>query len=94
MSEELKPCPCCEGLNIDKFESHHRHTVYCIKCDLGITRNTEAEAVEAWNYRRAEDALKARIAELETKLALEQIKGLDLCMCMLRSKVEKQVEDT
>ena len=49
--EELKPCPFCGG------EAHiHRHERFGIECDecgmgLGWIKETEQEAIEAWNRR-------------------------------------------
>lgn len=51
MMRELKPCPFCGG------EAHiHRHERFGVECDecgmgLGCIKNTEKEAIEAWNRR-------------------------------------------
>ena len=62
MSEELRPCPFC-GVNEWKYQSHFSGTtIYqCEKCGT---------IVEEWviNTRPIEDALNARIAELEYHL--------------------------
>ena len=56
MSEELRPCPFCGGTNICTEKGINLN--YCDSCS--------AEAnIEHWNTRPIEDALHARIAELE-----------------------------
>jgi hypothetical protein len=56
MSEELRPCPFCGGTNICTEKGINLN--YCDSCS--------AEAnIEHWNTRPIEDALQARIAELE-----------------------------
>ena len=53
---ELKPCPFCGGTNICTEKGINLN--YCDSCS--------AEAnIEHWNNRPIEDALTARIAELE-----------------------------
>ena len=53
---ELKPCPFCGGTNICTEKGINLN--YCDSCS--------AEAnIEHWNTRPIEDALRARIAELE-----------------------------
>ena len=56
MSEILQPCPFCGGTNICTEKGINLN--YCDSCS--------AEAnIEHWNNRPIEDALRARIAELE-----------------------------
>ena len=58
MNEELRPCPFCGGTNICTEKGINLN--YCDSCS--------AEAnIEHWNNRPIEDALNARIAELEEK---------------------------
>ena len=55
---ELKPCPFCGGTNICTEKGINLN--YCDSCS--------AEAnIEHWNNRPIEDALRARIAELEAE---------------------------
>ena len=57
---ELKPCPFCGSADIRTEPGINLN--YCDKCS--------AEAnIEHWNTRPIEDALNARIAELETENA-------------------------
>ena len=60
MSEILQPCPFCGGTNICTEKGINLN--YCDSCS--------AEAnIEHWNNRPIEDALRARIAELEAESA-------------------------
>jgi len=61
MSEELRPCPFCGGKNVLSTELQDG-LPFIAYCQCGA----ENEA-ENWNTRPIEDALKARIAELEEK---------------------------
>lgn len=58
MSEALKPCPFCGGPEIPPAQ------IYCDTCKTNI-----AGLGDHWNTRPIEDALRARIAELEAALA-------------------------
>ena len=60
MSEELKPCPFCGGSNITEEASIS--VVFCADC--GGEKDTD---MGSWNTRPIEDALTARIAELEAE---------------------------
>ena len=60
MSEELKPCPFCGGSNITEESSIS--VVFCADC--GGEKDTD---MGSWNTRPIEDALTARIAELEAE---------------------------
>ena len=64
---ELKPCPFC-GKDMQKRDilDPGEYTVYCNNCGaFGPNDITQKRADEMWNLRRPEDALRARIAELE-----------------------------
>ena len=50
---ELKPCPFCGG-KANLRSGFWIHTAYCRDCLVSITRDSEEEAIEAWN-RRAEE---------------------------------------
>ena len=59
MSEKLKPCPFCgEPVEFNKFAEK----VVCEDCGATIYS-------DYWNTRPIEDALNARIAELEAHIA-------------------------
>jgi len=59
MSEELRPCPFCGGTKICTEKGINLN--YCDNCSAESN-------VEHWNTRPIEDALNARIAELELRL--------------------------
>ena len=66
---ELKPCPFCGSADIRTEPGINLN--YCDKCS--------AEAnIEHWNTRPIEDALRARIAELEKDLSNKEIEYTDL----------------
>ena len=59
MSDELRPCPFCGGAAVNS----HWGLIYCgqvNKCGTGT-----AVSARGWNSRPIEDALRARIRELE-----------------------------
>ena len=56
MSEELRPCPFCGGTKICTEKGINLN--YCDNCSAESN-------IEHWNNRPIEDALNARIAELE-----------------------------
>ena len=58
MSEELRPCPFCGGTKICTEKGINLN--YCDNCSAESN-------VEHWNNRPIEDALNARIAELEAE---------------------------
>jgi len=60
MSEELRPCPFCGGTKICTEKGINLN--YCDNCSAESN-------VEHWNNRPIEDALNARIAELEAHIA-------------------------
>ena len=66
---ELKPCPFCggEAFYIKIMGNYEKpHEIYCSKCNGAITEGrSEKQVVTNWNTRPIEDALHARIAELE-----------------------------
>ena len=59
MNEKLKPCPFCGGNNIIIAEV--LETLYCDDCGCELAEDFGG----TWNTRPIEDALTARIAELE-----------------------------
>ncbi len=71
MSEELKPCPFCgsSGAILDEPLNEDEYGCFCnALCGaIGPCDEDGEKAVEFWNTRPIEDALRARIAELEEK---------------------------
>jgi hypothetical protein len=66
---ELKPCPC--GSQAHASEIIGGWMINCLtpQCAFEAVRDTSDEAVLAWNARPIEDALRARIAELEVTVS-------------------------
>lgn len=66
MSDELKPCPFC-GVATDFIDVNTGEIVPACK-NIRCLVIASALTVEAWNTRPLEDALQARITELEKQL--------------------------
>lgn len=73
MSDELKPCPWCNGEAyafpvLDRNGEHDGFSVLCLGCDASIeTYASNEKAIFAWNTRPIEDALRAENEELRAK---------------------------
>ena len=70
MSEELKPCPFCGGMpkvNDWTLKGITDKRCFCDneKCPVYLSKTI---AIDNWNTRPIEDALNARIAELEAEI--------------------------
>lgn len=66
MSEELRPCPFCGGeaqVNTWTMRGITESRCFCSNSDC--PNSVRTVALEQWNTRPIEDALHARIAELE-----------------------------
>lgn len=73
MSEELRECPFCGGEDVEHLpDGFGNWLVGCVTCDYRIqcVSCTEDEAIRKWNNRPAENALKADVERLKSKLAL------------------------
>ena len=96
MSEILKPCPFCggEAFYIKIMGNYEKpHEIYCSKCDGAITEGrSEKQVVTNWNTRPIEDALQARIAELELE-NLELRKTLGWAYDLDEYKDEPEVQE-
>jgi len=69
-SAELKACPFCGSTDLatESF-GERRHCVVCEKCECSTGYMLDDdEAIEAWNTRPLEDALRAEIAQLQEEL--------------------------
>lgn len=63
MSEELRPCPFCGSEDVVRLSHNDRADIErCRNCNLSIIVPL---GITMWNTRPIEDALNARIAELE-----------------------------
>lgn len=61
MTQELKPCPFCGGTDVSVCDSTTTRTAKCRSCVVYI-------AIEKWNSRPIEDALRAEVARLRAEL--------------------------
>lgn len=66
MNEELKPCPFCGSDDMNVTVTDIFHAVWCRDCGA-LVDNDEEDVAKLWNTRPIEDALQARIAELEAE---------------------------
>lgn len=61
--DKLKSCPFCDSLELfcaTVYESKKRLTVRCQECKAeGPYRDTEDDAVDAWNTREREKRIEA-----------------------------------
>lgn len=64
---ELKPCPFCGSTDI-KLHDEISHAVWCQECFAEVPSIDIESAIKLWNTRPIEDALNARIAELEEEI--------------------------
>ena len=73
MNDELKPCPFCDGTDINVVIEGNFSFEECAGCGATseahrayeiCTEQRKAAAADKWNTRPAEEALQARIAEL------------------------------
>jgi len=71
MDEELKPCPFCNDRAT--LFTKNKEFAYIIECDnewclASMQGKTIGSIIANWNNRPCEDALQARIAELEERI--------------------------
>jgi len=64
--QEIKPCPYCGSTDI-KLHDEITHAVWCQECFSEVESIDIESAIKLWNTRPIEDALQARIAELEAQ---------------------------
>ena len=105
MSEELRPCPFCGGqaltstfLDYDDLEYMPLDTIEPeVTCENERCINGWWLSPNDWNTRTIEDALTARIAELEHDLSNKEIEDTDLWDDMLEmqsriAELEAEIE--
>ena len=74
MSNELKPCPFCRALEPQKIMFCDDlygwiYRVQCVNCKAMVESLADMEkAIQQWNTRPAEDALKAEVERLKEAL--------------------------
>ncbi|PHM54559.1 Lar family restriction alleviation protein [Xenorhabdus hominickii] len=53
MTDELKPCPFCDGESDVAEEYSGKYFIYCSECSVEQTEpsKTEEEAITIWNQR-------------------------------------------
>lgn len=70
MTDELKPCPFCNGKA--EFENDNKEWfVFCEKCgSMTVLFETKPEAKDAWNARPIEDKQEAENKRLREALEL------------------------
>ena len=74
MSEELKPCPFCRALEPQKIMFCDDlygwiYRVQCVNCKAMVESLADMEkAIQQWNTRPAEEALKAEVERLKDRL--------------------------
>lgn len=73
---ELKPCPFCGNIDTTHYESEYgcptqkAYYISCMSCRYSIESGSSYhDADRKWNTRPIEDALRARVVELEELLA-------------------------
>ena len=70
MTSELKPCPFCGNPPIFK-ELNGLYLRGCSRgypCPEPVIFDSKAEAIETWNHRPGEDALRAEVARLRAAI--------------------------
>jgi len=71
MSEELRPCPFCGGelpVHYTVMKNQYVQLISCPDCNATVVSTkfrSDRDALAIWQNRPIEDALNARIAELE-----------------------------
>jgi len=69
--DELKPCPFCGWTDVGYIQTicDGWYLVECKNCQCeGALCETIEEAITAWNFRAAEDALNAQLETIKSEL--------------------------
>ena len=74
--ERLKPCPFCGGKAVLHIVEPHKHElatwmpdygggafIECTQCTSGMSAESEAEVIEAWNTRKPMERIVERLEE-------------------------------
>lgn len=73
MNDKLKACPSCGKLNAKCEPSHYvNHDAFSVFCVCGTSSRyaeSKEKAIEAWNTRPIEDALKVELSEANKTIA-------------------------
>lgn len=75
--ERLKPCPFCGGKAVLHIVEPHKHElatwmpdygggafIECTQCTSGMSAESEAEVIEAWNTRKPMERIVTDLEEL------------------------------
>jgi Lar family restriction alleviation protein len=77
VSEALKPCPLCGGNELShgfvNTGSVMWGTAGCETCDLQVTKETEAEAIAAWNIRATQAPARVELREAVKRALIETV---------------------
>ena len=60
---ELKPCPFCGGeAHLEQYQDAPEYfaIVRCSQCDIKAVKDTDEEAIEAWNTRAEKSCKQTR----------------------------------
>ena len=101
MSVELKPCPVCSAppLEPEKIRGGGSSMPWAIACHqycVVVHGCTKAEVLRRWNTRPIEDALAARVAELEAALRKVdgEVRKIDANLLIATDRIHAQIRET
>lgn len=98
MSDKLKPCPFCGGMNL-YYAAGRFYAVECSDCGAKVVGafRTEEEAAEAWNRRVQPtftldelDAIRRNVRDWQAERELSKIEQsiIDKCAAALKGEAE------
>ncbi len=90
-----RPCSHCSGTTIEMYGDMDGFYDRCDKCGVTVCRGGSSRTISKWNVRPIEDALLARIAELEAenlKIKTDNAFNKDAFRCFI-DRIHKFEED-